>query len=132
MSSYLANALVLHALGKTTFTMPASVDIALTTVTPVFADTGSTITEATYTGYARANIPASSLNAASGGVSTNSVAITFAACTAGSSTVQSWAICDSVTTAAGNMLLYGTTSSQVIASGNTPNVPIGSLSITFS
>jgi len=48
-----ANALVLHALGKTTFTMPASVDIALLRYSSV-RGTGSTITEATYTGYARA------------------------------------------------------------------------------
>lgn len=128
-SDYLENKILDHALGKTSFTMPSSVYLALCTVVPTDASTGSTITEANYTGYARKAVAGGDLNAAAAGVSTNSAAITFAACTVGTSTVIGFALCDALT--GGNILYWGTTTSKVIDTLNTPaTVAISALSIS--
>lgn len=130
-SNYLENKDLDHNLGKSAFTMPTTVAMALTTVTPTDAMDGTTITEATYTGYARKTIAAADLNAASGGTSTNANAITFAACTGGSSTIIGFAICDNATTGAGNVLYWGTVTSKVIDTSNTPaTVAAGGLSVS--
>jgi hypothetical protein len=131
-SDYLENKILDHALGKTAFTMPAVVAMALCTVIPTDASTGATLTEATYTTYARKTLtPASDLNAAASGTSTNALAITFAACTAGSSTIVGFAICDSATISAGNVLYWGTTTSKVIDVNNTPpTIAVSGLSVS--
>lgn len=128
-SDYLENKVLDHCLGKAAFTMPAAVYLALCTVVPTDASTGSTLTEATYTGYARKQVLATDLNAASGGSSSNGAAITFAACTAGSSTIIGFALCDALTL--GNVLYWGTVTSKVIDTSNTPpTVAIGALVVT--
>lgn len=130
-SDYLENKILDHCLGKTAFTMPATVAMALCTAVPTDASTGATITEATYTGYARKTIAGTDLNAAASGTSTNANAITFAACTAGASTIIGFAICDSATTGAGNVLYWGTVTSKVIDTSNTPpTVAVGALSVS--
>lgn len=133
LSDFAENSLLDHVLSKTAYTMPANIYAALTTVTPTDSMTGATITEATYTGYARKEILATDLNAASGGVVTNSADITFAACTAGSSTVVGVAIVDSSGTGTGNMLAWSDVTSHVVDASNTPaTIPAGSLSITLT
>lgn len=117
-SDYLENKVLDHCLGDGAYTMPSAVYLALCTVVPTDASTGSTITEASYTGYARKQINASDLSAASGGSKTNSSALEFAACTAGSSTVIGFAIVDA--SSAGNILYWGTVTSKVIDTSNTP------------
>ncbi len=109
-----------HLMGKTSMTMPATVYAALCTVVPTDASTGATITEANYTTYARKQIQATDLNAAAAGVITNANAITFAACTGGSSTIIGIAIVDNGTIGAGNVLYWGTVTSKVIDTNNTP------------
>jgi len=111
--------------------MPTTVAMALCTTVPTDASTGATIVEATYTGYARKAIAAGDLNAASGGTSTNSNAITFNACTGSSSTIVGFAICDNSTTGAGNVLYWGTTTSKVIDINNTPaTIAVSGLSVS--
>lgn len=128
-SDYLENRDLDHNLGKTSFTMPANVYLALCTVVPTDSSTGSTITEASYTGYARQKVAATDLNAASGGQSTNANAITFAACTGGSSTIIGWALCDA--SSAGNILYWGTCTSTVVSTTQTPaTVASGGLVVT--
>src|SRR5258708_2847114 len=61
--------------------------LALTTVAVAETDTGSTITEAGYTGYARKKIEPAAMSAAASGSKTNSEALTFAACTASSASL---------------------------------------------
>lgn len=119
-SDYLENKNLDHNLGDGAYTMPTTVALALCTVVPTDSSTGSSITEANYTGYARKAIAASALSAASGGTKKNSEALTFAACTEGSSTVIGFAICDSSTTGAGNILYWGTCTSTVISTTQTP------------
>ena len=130
-SNYLENAILDHVLSDGAFAEPANVYLALCTVVPTDASTGATITEPTYTGYARKEILASDLSAASGGSKTNSGAITFADCTAGSDTIVGFAILDSGTTGAGNVLYWGTVTSKTIDTSNTPpTVAAGALVVT--
>lgn len=117
-SDYLELKVLDHCLGKTSFTMPTNVYLALCTVVPTDASTGSTITEAGYTGYARKKVEASVLNAASSGKSVTNAVLEFAACTAGTATVIGWALCDAST--AGNVLYWGTATSTVISTTATP------------
>lgn len=114
----------------TTPTITAPTFLALCTTVPTDASTGSTIVEATYTGYARKSVAAADMSAAASGSKTNSAAITFAACTASSSTIIGWALCDAATV--GNVLCWGTCTSTVISTTQTPaTVAIGGLVVTL-
>ncbi len=113
------NAVLDHFLGKTNRAVSSGACyIALCTVVPTDASTGSSLTEATYTGYARKQVVAAEWNAAAAGVSTNSAQQQFAACTAGASTIIGFALCDAAS--AGNVLYWGTVTSKVIDTSNTP------------
>ena len=119
-----------HAFNDGTFSA-AAVYIALTTVIPTDASTGASITEADYTTYARLLINASDMSAAAAGSKTNTAAFTFAAVTAGDDTIVGFAICDSGTTGAGNIHYWGTTTSKVVDTSNTPpTIAIGGLVVT--
>lgn len=133
LSNYAENELADHLMSITAFTMPANVYGALCTVTITDAMTGATITEANYTGYAREEILAASLNAALNGVIDNSADIVWDDATAGSSTVLGVAIVDNSGIGAGNMLCYSDVASHVIDASNTPaTIPAGDLVITFT
>lgn len=130
-SDYAENKILDHALGKASWTMPTTVALALCTTVPTDSSTGATIVEANYTGYARLRIAAADLNAAASGRSDNANVLTFAACTAGSSTIIGFAICDSTTTGAGNAICWGTCTSTVISTTQTPaTVAAGGLVVT--
>jgi hypothetical protein len=124
ISQYAMPKLIDHLDGKTSFTMPATVAMALCTTAPTSTSTGASIAEATgYTGYARQTLAGTAFNAATAAtpsVSTNASTITFGNCTAGTATLLGFALCDSATTAAGNMLWYGTLTSVVISTTQTP------------
>lgn len=127
-SDYLENKILDHNFGDGAFTSPTAW-LALCTVVPEDSKTGSTITEAGYTGYARLKIEASAMSAASGGSKTTSEALTFAACTASSSTIIGWATCDASTV--GNMLYWGSATSTVISTTQTPpTIASGGLTAT--
>ncbi len=129
-SDYLENKTLDHNLSDGAFTMPAAIYLALCTAVPTDASVGATLTEAGYTGYARLVIAAADLSAAASGSKTNSNALTFAACTAGTSTVIGWAIVDSAS-GAGNVLYWGTCTSTVISTTQTPaTIAVGGLVVT--
>jgi hypothetical protein len=131
-SDFAENKILNHSMGKESWTMPTTVAMALCTETPTDAKTGATIVEAGYTGYARKVIAASALSAASGGEIKNSEALTFAECTASSSVVQSFGICDSSTKGAGNLIAWGTVTSVTISTTQTPaNVAANALVVTL-
>jgi hypothetical protein len=122
-----------HLTGKTAYTSPGPLYLALTTVAVAESDTGGTITEANYTGYARKQIPAADMTAAAGAASEthNSVTETFANCTAGSSTVIGWALMSS-SSGAGDVVMFGTCTSTVISTTQTPaTVAASGLSLTL-
>lgn len=127
-SVFLENAFLDHITGKTSYTQPTAY-VALCTAAPNDASTGSTITEANYTSYARATTAGSDWNAASSGSADNANAITFPECTGGSNTITHYAIVDA--SSAGNVLVYGALdSSLAVSSGITPSFAAGSLAIT--
>lgn len=123
VSQYGMSHLIDHINGKTSFTMPAAVAMALATTAPTSTSTGATLVELTYTTYARQAIAGAGFNAATAAtpsVATNNGAITFPACTAGGGTVLGYMLADSATIGAGNALWYGTLASTVISTTATP------------
>jgi hypothetical protein len=132
ISNYLANKLLDHMTGKTSYTMPANVYIALTTTVPTDATAGTEVTTGAYAGYTRSTASiATSMAAASSGSSTNSGgAIAFPACTGGTgASVVGWQAYDNTT--AGNALFWGTCSLSV-SSGITPSFASSALTVSMS
>lgn len=117
-----AAGLLAHAWAKTSFTKPTDVYLALLTGTPTSSSTGTTIEaeEANYTGHERKKVTANISTATEAATSSieNETEITFAACTGGSSTIIAWALCDAAT--AGNIIMWGTATSTVISTTQTP------------
>lgn len=127
-SNYMQAAMLKHVLGKTSFTMPTAY-VALLNGAPANSQTGSTIPETAYTGYARVVTAGADWAAPSGGSpenESNANQINFPACTAGSGNpIYGFAICDAATT--GNLLissLIGTPASvtSITNSGATATV----------
>ena len=103
---------------KSTLTAAAPWYMALVTVAVTDADTGSTMTEATYTGYARKSVAAGDMNGAAAGSASNANAIQFAACTNNSSVVIGFAHCAASTV--GTMRKFGTCASTTVSTTQTP------------
>lgn len=104
--------------GGTAYGETSPTFLALVTVAITDADTGSTITEAGYTGYARKSIANTDFAAASAGAHTTTNAVTFAACTGGSSTVIGFA--RTVAATVSRLIRMATCSSTVVSTTNTP------------
>jgi len=125
-STYLQQKILDHIRGKTALTMPTAY-VGLYTAAPTDAGGG---TEAAYTGYARVTTSGSDWTAASGTSGSNAAAITFPACTAGSSTVTHFGIFDASTS--GNLLAWGALgASLAVSAGITPAFAIGALTLTL-
>jgi hypothetical protein len=101
-----------------------SVWVELTTTAPTKTAAG---TAAAYTGYARKSTAGSDWGSAASASLTNAAAITFGACTAGSSTVVGFELWDA--SSAGNRIAFGTCSLSV-SSGITPQFAIGALTVS--
>jgi len=128
-SNYLELELLDHLFGKGSYT-PPTVYVALCTSAPSDTDTGSTITEATYTGYSRKSTAAGDWNTAASGAIDNANAITFDACTGGSSNVTHFALVDAAS--AGNVLVWGALDSTLaVSNGITPEFAAGALEVTM-
>jgi hypothetical protein len=124
MSNYLENALINATLRNTAYTSPATVYVGLYTSDPTDANTGTEVSGGSYTR------TAVTMGAPSGGVSTNSAAVTFPTATGTWGTVGWIGILDDSTS--GN-LLYHTplTASKSITSGDIFTIAIGNLSVTL-
>jgi hypothetical protein len=90
-----------------------------------------TTNEAGYTSYARVAVTRDGSGwTVVGGAASNAAAITFPACTGGSSTVTHFGI-GTASSGAGTLLLSGAlTSPLAVSSGITPSFPIGDLDVT--
>lgn len=119
-SDYLENKVLDHFFSGKTETAKPQPYLSLLTVVPEDSKTGSNIAEVAYTGWAKFKLEAAAMNAASGGSSKNGSKLELAACTGSSATIIAWATTDSATLAAGNMLYWGTTTSTVISTTQTP------------
>lgn len=128
-TDYLEAEILDHIFGKGDFTPPTNLYVALLTAEAADDDdTGAELTEATYTGYARKQTSASDWTR-SGSTMSNGNAITFAACTAGTSTVTHFALCDAATD--GNVLFKGALSASLaVSDGITPEFAAGELDVT--
>lgn len=109
----------------------ATVYLALCTADPTDAGTGAAMNEcADANGYTRKAI---TFAGASGRSIAQTGAVTFDLATGSwGAQVSHWAVCDSGTHGAGNMLAHGAlANSKVIANGNTPSVASGEVVISF-
>jgi hypothetical protein len=117
--------------GKTAWAN-TTVFLALCTTLPDDTKTGATIVEVTNANsYARLTTTGAWGTAAAGAIA-NSSALTFATATgAGWGTIVGFALVDSGTWGAGNMLAWGSLTSKTIAAGDTASFAIGDLQITL-
>lgn len=120
-----------HVFGNAAYTAPATVHVALYTVTPT--DASASGTEVTGGSYARVAVTNNATNwpAAAAGAKANGTAITFPAPTANWGTVVAFAIYDAAS--AGNQLAWGAlTVSKTVNSGDAaPSFAVGDLDITL-
>lgn len=117
--------------GKTAMPALGAIWVALLTATPAEPINGGTITEAAYTGYARKSTAASDWNSAVAAAPctiSNANAITFAACSGGSSVVTYFCLIDSAS-GAGNVRAYGTCSATISGTA-VPSFAAGALTAT--
>ena len=134
LSNYAANGFLDRMFRNQAFTVSANY-VGLWTTTLTDSSTGSTGTEASGTNYARVAVNASggaspAWSAVSGGATSNANAITFATAGASWGTITYAAVLDA--SSAGNMLLYGSVTSQAVASGDTVSFASGQLSLSQS
>lgn len=108
--------------GDPNVVFPTTMYVALCTAVPADSDTGSTIVEALYTGYARIPITNADMSPAALlaglGSKTNINSLVGAACTAGSSICTAFAICDALT--AGNMIWSNSMSTVTVSVVQSP------------
>lgn len=120
-----------HIVGKTSFTMPGVVAIALFTAAPSDAGGGTEVTNAN--NYSRKTTAGADWAAAASGATSNANVITFAVPSGSWGTVTHFAAMDSATHGAGNMLWWADlTTPQAIGSGNTVSFAVGELDITMT
>ena len=130
LSNAVENKVLDDLTGKTTYTITSPTYLALLTTAAGEGDTAGSLVEANYTGYARKAIAAADMSAASAGATANTVAQTFATCTAGSSIIIGWGLCSSAS-GAGDLIFFGTCSSTTISTTQTPpTIAISALSLT--
>jgi hypothetical protein len=131
-SDYAENKVLELIVGKTAFATPTAY-IALCTADPTDAGTGASMNEVTNTAaYARVATAGGDWDAAAAGAIANATAIEFIQASGNWSTVTHFALVDSGTYGAGNMLAHGAlTASKAVTSGDTVIFAIGDLSATL-
>jgi hypothetical protein len=123
-SDFLENEVLDHVFRNSAYTPPAAVYLQHYTVAPT--DTGGG-TQVSAGGYTRQAI---TFGAASGGVISNTSAVSNTASGAGFGTIVAFGIFDAATS--GNMLAWGTIASATIGDGDTINHAIGDLTVTLT
>jgi hypothetical protein len=127
ISDYLEGQWANHFCG-TAYTQPTTVYLALCTADPTDAGTGASMNEvANSNNYARVSC---AFGAASARAIANSGVVTFNQASAAWGTVTHWAIVDSPTHGAGNMLAHGSvTPNKSVVLNNTPSFAAGQISV---
>jgi len=133
-SDYLEDAVLDHITGKSALGFPTDVYVALCTADPTDAGTGASMNEVTNANdYARVTMADTDWDASSGGATANATAITFTEASGSWGTVSHFAVLDSGTHGAGNMLFHGDlTASKAVADGDTVSFAIGDLDVTLT
>ena len=123
LSDYAENKVLVAITGTTTFTAPTNVYLGLATASLGDDNSG---TELTGNNYSRVS---ASFSAASGGTTSNSGALEFAAATGSWGSVTHFGIFDAASS--GNLLIHGAFSSaKTIASGDILRIAAGDLDVT--
>ena len=122
-----------HIVGKTSFTMPTTVAVALCTADPTDAGTGASCSECANTNaYARKDTVGGDWNAAAAGATANANDLTFPEATGSWGEVTHFCLCDSASYGAGDMLAHAQLgASKTIGSGDTPKFAAGDLDLTL-
>jgi hypothetical protein len=130
LSDYSENALLQHIF-NTAYSSVATVYVALCTANPGEAATGASMSEVANTNaYQRTAI---TFAAAASRAVVQTGAVTFPTATGSWGTITDWAIVDSATYGAGNILAYGTfTASFAPVNGNTPIIPSGQIQVSMN
>lgn len=121
-SDYLENKILDHVLRNTAYTSPTTVYVGLLTTVATDSTSGTEVSGGSYARQAVA------FDAASGGATANTSLITFPTATASWGTVVGFAIYDALT--GGNILYWGTLTSQAVADTNTVTIAAGAIDIT--
>lgn len=126
-SDYLENKILDHTFKVSAFSVPSSLYVALSTADP--GEDGSALAEPSGNNYAR--VLCNSWTAASGGATSNSGAVTFAAASGSWGTITYVCIFDA--SSSGNMLASGALSvSKSVTSGDTLQFAAGDIDVTLT
>ena len=130
LSDFSENELLDHVFNAA-YTPAATIYLALATADPTDAATGASFNEVANSGaYVRKAI---TFGAAASRRVTSSGTVTYDQATGSWGTVTHWAIVDSATHGAGNVLAHGAfTNSKAVVSVNTPSVASGEVYVEFS
>lgn len=130
ITNYLENELLDHVLNAS-YTPAATIYLCLCTADPTDAATGASMNEVANSGsYARTAI---TFDAAASRTVVQAAAVTFPTATGSWGTITHWAIADSGTHGAGNVLATGAlAASKSVISGNTPSVADAEIEISFT
>lgn len=135
LSNYAENKVLDHVLKVANYARPANLYLGLCTADPTDAGTGATIAEPIDAPSSDASYVRKACDtwttAASRAIS-NSVLITFNNAETNWSPITHFAVVDAAGTSVGNMIAYGlVTPNKTFYIGNTPNVAIGDLDVSF-
>jgi hypothetical protein len=131
-SDYAEDAVLDLIVGKTALSLP-TVYIALCTADPTDAGTGASMSEvANANNYSRKSTVGGDWNAASGGSIDNANALTFATASGSWGTITHFALVDSGTWGAGNVLAHGSlTASKTVGDGDAIVFAAGNITATL-
>lgn len=131
LSDYAENTLLKHLTREAAYTPAATVYLALCTADPTDAATGASMNEVANSGsYARMAI---AFGAAASRRVTQNATVTFPTASGSWGTITHWAIVDSPTYGAGNVLASGAFSpSKTVVAGNTPSVTSGDVYVDIT
>ena len=129
-TNYLENKLLDHTLRNTLYTQSAVVWSALFTVIPSDSTGGTEVTNST-SGYTRVTTSFVTAGLTTTGRTSNSAAVSFVTVAGGNTlTVVGWAIMDTSTVSAGNVLYWATVTSTVLEVGDQATFPAANIVVT--
>ena len=119
-----------HVFKTGAYTAPTNIYVALCTSTVLDSSTGGSL-PGEVSGGAYARVTCNTWDAASGGATANTQAVSFAQATADWGTVSHFALCDHSST--GNVLAHGAlTAAKAVDSGATAKFATGDIDVTLS
>lgn len=145
MSNYAENKVLDYIFRSQAWTQPTTLCVGLATAAPSDTSTGATVTEASYTGYARGQLNASysawkgsggevtnTASTGTSGTTSNASAITIgSAATSGPTVVTHFFLADSCTAGGGNILFYGALGTSKTINNGDPAPSFSIDAVTF-